>query len=73
MLRRQICTAILHRQVIHFIRHGEGFHNVAGHVDHENYKGWEWEDAHLTANGWRQAEALGRHMRGAGIQARLNE
>ena len=27
---------------IHFIRHGQGFHNVAGHADHENYKSEEW-------------------------------
>jgi len=27
---------------IHFIRHGQGFHNVAGHANHENYKSEEW-------------------------------
>lgn len=25
-------------QVVHFIRHGEGFHNVAGHANPEEYK-----------------------------------
>ena len=33
---------------IHLVRHGEGFHNVAGHIDHDNYKSEEWyEDACL--------------------------
>jgi broad specificity phosphatase PhoE len=41
-------------QVIHFVRHGEGFHNI-GIVN---------EDAHLTEAGWRQAEALSRHIAG---------
>jgi len=25
-------------KVIHFVRHGLGFHNVAGRIDHNNYK-----------------------------------
>ena len=39
-------------QVVHFVRHGEGFHNI-GIVN---------EDAHLTEAGWRQAEALNKHI-----------
>lgn len=39
-------------QVIHFVRHGEGFHNI-GIVN---------EDAHLTAAGWKQAHALRKHI-----------
>ncbi len=27
---------------IHFIRHGQGYHNVAGHLDYANYKSEEW-------------------------------
>jgi hypothetical protein len=42
-------------QTIHFIRHGEGFHNVAGRADHDAYKSWDYEDAHLTDYGWQQA------------------
>ena len=41
-------------QTVHFIRHGEGWHNI----------GWEDNlDAHLTDHGWRQAAALGEHIR----------
>ncbi len=43
---------LLCSQVIHFVRHGEGFHNI-GIVN---------EDAHLTEAGWRQAEALNKHI-----------
>ena len=43
-----------HLQVVHFIRHGEGFHNVAGKKDYSQYKRWDLEDAHLTALGWEQ-------------------
>jgi hypothetical protein len=41
-------------QVVHFIRHGEGFHNI----------GYEGNlDAHLTPFGWHQAEALKQHIK----------
>ena len=41
-------------QVVHFIRHGEGYHNI----------GYEQNlDAHLTLLGWHQAAALGEHIR----------
>lgn len=39
-------------KIIHFIRHGEGFHNV----------GVSGVDSHLTSKGWAQAEALGKHI-----------
>lgn len=41
-------------QVVHFVRHGEGYHNI-GVVN---------EDAHLTEAGWRQADALKKHIAG---------
>ena len=44
----------MHMQVVHFVRHGEGFHNI-GIVN---------EDAHLTEAGWRQADALKKHIAG---------
>ncbi len=52
--------------MVHFIRHGEGFHNI----------GWEDNlDAHLTDFGWQQAAALGAHIRAQqpplDIQARM--
>lgn len=40
--------------MVHFVRHGEGFHNI-GIVN---------EDAHLTEAGWRQAAALKKHIAG---------
>lgn len=43
---------ISYSKTVHFIRHGEGFHNV----------GLNNQDAHLTPRGWEQAHALGRHM-----------
>ena len=41
-------------QIIHFIRHGEGFHNVAGRKSTEEYKKEDYADAHLTELGWTQ-------------------
>lgn len=52
-----------HHKVLHLIRHGEGFHNVAGRKNHDNYKSWEFEDAHLTDFGWEQAKAVQQHIR----------
>jgi len=41
-----------HSKTIHFIRHGEGWHNV----------GIANPDAAMTTRGWAQAHALGNHM-----------
>eukprot|EP00195_Chlamydomonas_chlamydogama_P017695 CAMPEP_0202890154 /NCGR_PEP_ID=MMETSP1392-20130828/658_1 /ASSEMBLY_ACC=CAM_ASM_000868 /TAXON_ID=225041 /ORGANISM="Chlamydomonas chlamydogama, Strain SAG 11-48b" /LENGTH=295 /DNA_ID=CAMNT_0049573673 /DNA_START=133 /DNA_END=1020 /DNA_ORIENTATION=+ len=49
-------------KTIHFVRHGLGFHNIAGHENRDNYKSEEWFDAHLTEVGWQQAEALNHHI-----------
>ncbi|KAL3137781.1 hypothetical protein ABBQ38_005041 [Trebouxia sp. C0009 RCD-2024] len=51
-----------HSKVIYLIRHGQGFHNVAGHKDSSQYLSYDWEDAHLTEYGWQQAEALNKHI-----------
>lgn len=32
------------------LRHGEGYHNLVG-----DYENWDYVDAHLTPNGWKQA------------------
>ncbi|PNW75247.1 hypothetical protein CHLRE_12g518950v5 [Chlamydomonas reinhardtii] len=53
---------VKYTKTIHFVRHGQGFHNVAGQINHDNYKSWEHFDAHLTELGWRQAENLGKHV-----------
>lgn len=53
----------LHRcKIIHVVRHGQGFHNVAGNVDLKNYESWDFVDASLTELGWQQAEALHEHL-----------
>lgn len=36
---------------------------VAGRINHDNYKSWEYEDAHLTEFGWKQARAVQEHIR----------
>jgi hypothetical protein len=41
-------------QVLHLIRHAEGFHNAAAHRDGTGYVSWDYEDAQLTAKGWKQ-------------------
>jgi len=41
-------------QIVHLVRHGQGFHNVAGEAEYELYKSWDYEDAHLTETGWQQ-------------------
>lgn len=40
-------------QVLHFVRHGEGFHNVVGLADEAEYLNPRWTDAHLTPLGWQ--------------------
>lgn len=39
-------------KTVHFIRHGEGYHNI-GFANH---------DAHITEKGWQQASALRQHL-----------
>ncbi|WIA10112.1 hypothetical protein OEZ85_010319 [Tetradesmus obliquus] len=57
-----------HHKVLHLIRHGEGYHNVAGRKDHSLYCSPEYLDAHLTEFGWQQAKALQQHIKASGIQ-----
>ena len=46
-------TPVIVLQTVHFIRHGEGFHNI----------GYDGNlDAHLTPFGWTQAHALNNHI-----------
>lgn len=62
----------VHRtKVIHIVRHGQGFHNVAGEVDHANYMSWDYADASLTGLGWQQSEALHQHLDATGIKAQV--
>jgi broad specificity phosphatase PhoE len=62
----------MHRsKVIHIVRHGQGYHNVAGELDHANYMSWEYADASLTDLGWLQAEVLHEHVDATGIKAQV--
>ena len=45
-------------QIVHLVRHGQGFHNVAGEAKEELYKSWDFEDAHLTEKGWQQVTSV---------------
>ena len=47
------CSHLVVLQTVHFIRHGEGFHNIG--FDNN-------VDAHLTPFGWSQAHALHDHI-----------
>eukprot|EP00850_Spirogloea_muscicola_P000676 SM000002S05756 [mRNA] locus=s2:2029874:2032373:+ [translate_table: standard] len=47
---------------IHLIRHGQGFHNVAGETDYGAYMSAEYFDAALTPMGWQQTTALKNHI-----------
>ncbi|KAK9863081.1 hypothetical protein WJX84_008016 [Apatococcus fuscideae] len=58
---RLLLTPLRHTKVIHFIRHGEGYHNIG-------YEGLH--DPHLTQLGWDQAHTLQKHL--ASIQPPLN-
>jgi hypothetical protein len=41
-------------QIVHLVRHGQGYHNVAGEAEEDLYKSYDFLDAHLTAKGWGQ-------------------
>lgn len=49
--KRKVVVSV---QIVHFIRHGEGYHNVAGRKSTEEYKKEDYADAHLTELGWTQ-------------------
>lgn len=62
----------VHRsKVIHIVRHGQGYHNVAGELDHSSYMSWDFADASLTDLGWQQAEALHAHLDATGIMSQV--
>ena len=41
-------------KTIHFVRHAEGLHNVAGRANYENYKLEEYADSLLSERGYEQ-------------------
>eukprot|EP00892_Ulva_mutabilis_P003495 jgi/Ulvmu1/1517/UM011_0247.1 len=56
-------------KVVHFIRHGNGFHNNL--PDPALYKSYDYHDAHLTTLGWAQAHAVQQHFQSRSLQAQL--
>lgn len=60
-------TRGMKEKLVHFVRHAEGHHNVAGEVDFEAYKSEEFEDALLSNKGHQQCSNL------AQIQQRFSE
>jgi broad specificity phosphatase PhoE len=60
------------KKLIHFVRHAEGFHNVAGRKDFENYKSEEFEDAILSPTGHEQCKELATNQSEfAGVEGRV--
>ena len=48
------------------------FHRcAAGRIDYNNYKNWDYEDSHLSPEGWHQAHALAAHCSTAGVRPQL--
>ena len=43
-----------HTKTVHLIRHGRGYHNVAGALDPQNYTSELYADSHLDDLGWEQ-------------------
>ncbi|KAL3698924.1 hypothetical protein R1sor_016946 [Riccia sorocarpa] len=56
---------------IYLVRHGQGFHNVAGEMDFGAYMSPEFFDASLTSRGWQQVAALRNHVRSNGVASSL--
>eukprot|EP00210_Caulerpa_lentillifera_P004963 g4737.t1 len=51
-----------HTKIVHFIRHAQGFHNVAGEANPTEYMNPKFHDAHLTSQGWQQVYRLRTHF-----------
>ena len=49
------------QKLVHFVRHAQGTHNVAGEQNYDNYQSEEWFDAPLTDVGKRQCDSLAAH------------
>ena len=50
-------------KIIHFVRHAQGHHNVAGEMDYSNYQSEEYFDAKLTPKGEQQCQHLSSSSR----------
>jgi len=62
----------LHRcKTLHLVRHGQGYHNVAGEKDYGAYMSYDFFDASLTSLGWQQVDNLRKHIWKTGIASRI--
>ncbi|CAK9325534.1 unnamed protein product [Citrullus colocynthis] len=62
----------LHRtKTIHLVRHAQGFHNVAGEKDVNEYLSFDYFDAQLTSLGWKQVGNLRKHVQACGLSKRI--
>ncbi|KAL4179949.1 hypothetical protein AMTRI_Chr13g89760 [Amborella trichopoda] len=59
-------------KTLYLVRHGQGFHNVAGEKDHKAYMSEEFFDASLTPLGWEQVDKLRKHVHASGIASSLD-
>ncbi|XP_074279081.1 phosphoglycerate mutase-like protein 1 [Silene latifolia] len=63
----------LHRcKTLHFVRHAQGFHNVAGEKDHQAYSSYDYLDASLTPLGWEQVDNLRNHVQATGLSNKID-
>ena len=51
-----------HTKLVHFIRHAEGEHNVAGEANYINYLKMDYQDAQLSSLGVEQCTSLSRKI-----------
>ncbi|GLJ30060.1 hypothetical protein SUGI_0594470 [Cryptomeria japonica] len=62
----------LHRcKILHLVRHGQGFHNVAQLTEKDAALCYEYFDASLTPIGWQQVDNLRRHISENGILSKV--
>ncbi|CAN1341135.1 Phosphoglycerate mutase-like protein 1 [Linum perenne] len=62
----------LHRtKTIHLVRHAQGVHNVEGGKDYNLYMSEDLFDARLTELGWEQVDNLRKHVRGIGLDKKI--
>ncbi|XP_022936702.1 phosphoglycerate mutase-like protein 1 isoform X1 [Cucurbita moschata] len=58
-------------KTIHLVRHAQGFHNVAGEKDANEYLSFDYFDAQLTSLGWKQVANLRKHVQSCGLDKRI--
>lgn len=65
----QVTRAQGNRKRLHFVRHAEGYHNLYGEANHDEYLREDLEDAILTPKGRSQCAALAEEVQASGAVA----